>query len=204
MASSVPAVVAAQVAAQEEQTRIALLPIVVHSAESPDYLRNGLADMLSSRFEASGRFELIRIDEPEQATTEIRDARKRAEKVGAEYVLFGSFTQFGLGASLDMQCAPTTPGRTSKPLREIFVHSGSIGEVIPDLDDLVGKVTRYVSGGGVPPTGPPPQPGAPPATAVNEGELEELRLRVESLEARLGVVETTPVPASAAASDRIE
>ena len=63
--------------------------------------------------------------------------------MNAQFVLFGSFTRFGTGASLDVQCAATS-ATEAEPLREIFVHSGSIGDVIPDLDDLVGKVARFV------------------------------------------------------------
>jgi hypothetical protein len=67
-----------------------------------------------------------------------------AEKSDAAFVLFGSFTRFGTGASLDVHCASTRVESGRDPLREIFVHSGSIGDVIPDLDDLVGKVARFV------------------------------------------------------------
>jgi len=43
-----------------------------------------------------------------------------------------------------VQCAGTAAQGEEEPLREIFVHSGSIADVIPDLDDLVGKVARFM------------------------------------------------------------
>ncbi len=128
----------------EDRVRIALLPMVVHSAESPGYVRAGLADMLASRIERIRELEVVRIDETSAATTNLAKALKRARKADAEFVLFGSFTRFGTGASLDLQCAAVSEAAADEPLRQIFVHSGTIGDVIPDLDDLVGKVARFV------------------------------------------------------------
>jgi TolB-like protein len=131
-------------ASAEGTIRIALLPMVVHSAESPEYLRAGLSDMLASRLERVPDFEVVRVEDPKTATTQLSTALRVAEKFDAAFVLFGSFTRFGTGASLDVQCAGTRVESGRDPLREIFVHSGSIGDVIPDLDDLVGKVARFV------------------------------------------------------------
>jgi TolB-like protein len=128
----------------EDRVRIALLPMVVHSAENPNYVRRGLMDMMASRLERIRDLEVIRIDETSAATTNLEKALERARKVDAKFVLFGSFTRFGTGASLDVQCAAASENDSDEPLREIFVHSGSIGDVIPDLDDLVGKVARFV------------------------------------------------------------
>ena len=143
--------VAAPVSAQEivdvpptPPVRVVLLPMVVHSAEPPEYLREGLADMLSSRLERIEDFEVVRIDSRGAATTDPEKALEQAKAAGAEFVLFGSFTRFGTGASLDVQCAGVAARPGQRPLREIFVHSGSIGDVIPDLDDLIGKVARFV------------------------------------------------------------
>jgi len=160
------------------RVKIALLPIVVHSSEDPSYLRSGLSDMLVSRLDQAGLFDVQRIEDPSRATTSLEQAIKLGAATGAEFVLFGSFTRFGQGASLDMQCVSTrVTGAT--PLREIFVHSGSIGDVIPDLDELVGKVSRFavadyddraaVS-------------AAAPATAKARPSEAKLRRRVETLE----------------------
>jgi hypothetical protein len=168
-------------AQSEERPSIVLLPIVVHSSESPQYLRRGLADMMASRFEQGGLFRVIRIDDPALATTRIPVALEAAREVGGDFVLFGSFTRFGAGASLDMQAAATAVGEDGETLREIFVHSGSIGEVIPDLVDLVGKVTRFASTDYVPPA---PGSAVPAARAPSgsSGSVADLRKRVEALE----------------------
>ncbi len=158
--------------------KLLLLPIVVHSAEDPEYLRNGLADMLAARFSRIGTIELIRPKDRVDGTTDLDEALKRGRKVGADFVLFGSFTRFGQGASLDVQCAPTDDARARNPLREIFVHSGSIGEIIPDLDDLAGKVSRFALGENV-------SPAAPISSGFASGsaDLQDVLSRVEALEA---------------------
>ncbi|HEB89389.1 MAG TPA: hypothetical protein ENI85_07445 [Deltaproteobacteria bacterium] len=158
--------------------RLLLLPIVVHSAEDPEYLRNGLADMLSARFSRIGALEILRPGDPEAGTTDLEQALALGRQAGADYVLYGSFTRFGQGASLDVQCAPTTAGSDRKPLREIFVHSGSIGEIIPDLDELAGKVSRFARGEIVPSE-------APASHSVGVAAIERLSRRVDALEAEL-------------------
>lgn len=158
--------------------RLAILPIVVHSADDPTFLRQGLADMISSRIEQAGGFAVTRIDDLETATTRLDHAIESGRSVGADFVLFGSFTRFGTGASLDMQCVSTKKSFEGDPLREIFVHSGSIGEVIPDLDDLVGKVGRFAIHGFGAETD---VASGPPGT--NAGKVDsDLAARVEALE----------------------
>jgi TolB-like protein len=175
--------------AEQEPIRIAMLPIVVHSADDPIFLREGLADMLTSRLDQVGGFEIVHVEDVHLATTRLEDALPAGREAGAEFVLFGSFTRFGTGASLDMQCASTSPGSGKRPLREIFVHSGSIGEVIPDLDDLVGKVSRFAITGYSESTevAPTDNDGSGDLGTSDElgQELEDLHLRIESLEASL-------------------
>lgn len=130
----------------EAAPKLLLLPIVVHSAEDPTYLREGLSDMLTARLSRIGALELVALEANVQGTTQLARARELARRHGADYVLFGSFTRFGQGASLDVQCASSSPDGQRAPLREIFVHSGSIGDIIPDLDDLAGKVSRFAHG----------------------------------------------------------
>jgi TolB-like protein len=159
------------------EPKLLLLPIVVHSAEAPEYVRGGLADMLRARFARIGGVELLAEEDVDKGTSNLQEALKIARAVGADYVLFGSFTRFGKGASLDVQCAPAAGGPNQEPLREIFVHSGSIGEIIPDLDELAGKVTRFARGEIV--AGPSSVGSSP---SVPARELKELAGRVSALE----------------------
>jgi TolB-like protein len=167
-----------QAIAAEGTPKLLLLPIVVHSAEDPEYVRDGLADMLTARFSRIGGLELVRQRDADRGTTDRVEALKVARKAGADFVLYGSFTRFGQGASLDVQCSPTDESKGRAPLREIFVHSGSIGEIIPDLDDLAGKVSRFAKGENIS-SSVPVSEGVAPAASQN---LQELIDRIEALE----------------------
>ena len=102
--------------------RLLLLPVVVHSAEDPDYLRSGLSDMLASRFARIGALELVRGEIEGRGTTDPEAALELARKKGADYVLYGSFTRFGQGASLDVQCAPVNPAPDGRPQEQFGEH----------------------------------------------------------------------------------
>ena len=159
--------------ARAQDARIAILPVVVHTAApDPSYVSRGIADMLSARLEQLGGLEILRVDDPAAATTRLGPALEQGRRVGADYVLYGSFTQFGDGASLDIQCAPVAPVG-SGPDRSIFIQSGSVGEIIPKLDRLADMIARYVGGvedsdeGGA----------AAAAAAPDAAGLEDLRQR---------------------------
>ncbi len=169
-------------AAAAATTSIAMLPIVVHSADTqPGYLSSGLIEMLSSRLERSGDIHVVRI-ETQHAITLAEPALEAAADSGANYVLFGSFTQFGSGASLDVQCVPM-PGDGSdegKP-RRVFIQSGSVAEIIPQLNELAEKLRRYVLDGSSNEGNPLPvaSHGDEPVTAE---AFEDLLYRIDALE----------------------
>lgn len=171
------------------EPKLLLLPIVVHSSEDPEYLRNGLSDMLTARFSRIGGLKLIREDDLDSGTTDLEEALKLGRMAGADFVLYGSFTRFGQGASLDVQCSPTDKSKSRAPLREIFVHSGSIGEIIPDLDELAGKVSRFARGEIAAPAAPAAAGLASPAGPG----IQELIDRVAALEAAVAELLETDI-----------
>jgi TolB-like protein len=175
----------------EERRTVAILPVVVHALDDQAYLREGLADMLASRLGQQPGIGVVRVNDPAKATLDPAAARAAGQAVGAQWVLFGSFTRFGDGASLDVQCVPVAAPGNPDP-RSIFVQSGQIAELIPRLDGIAERVASHVMG----------RDGeAVRATARNVGraELDELRRRVDALERR-GTAPTPPVPAPGAAS----
>jgi len=157
--------------------RAALLPIAVHSAdEGSSYLSAGLAEMISARLEQSGGVSVVLVPGAAVATSEITKAIEAGKAAGVDFVVFGSFTQFGAGASLDMQAASVNAPPEAQA-RRIFVQAGTLGEIIPKLDDLAAKIARYMTAGA----------GATAAAAAgNEDpsgdDLEQLRQRVDRLE----------------------
>lgn len=192
VAVGLPLVVAAGASAAGTRIRVAVLPVVVHSLEQQDYLQSGIADMLATRLEQNAQLAVTRVSDRSQATLDVEAARGTARAAGADFVVFGSFTRFGDGASLDLRCIPTAGAKGDDP-RGVFVQAGSLGEIIPRLDEVAEKVGRYVSNGsaGTPDVAAGP-PGAAPARAPADvvlqdalSELDELRARVERLESAI-------------------
>jgi hypothetical protein len=173
---------AGQRAIAEDRAVVLLLPIVIHSMDQQQYLRDGLSDMLFSRLAREKRIAAIRATDPATATIDLEKARAHAAQLGAQYVVFGSFTHFGEGASLDLTCAPVEGGQGSP--RQVFVQSGTLGEIIPALDRLVDRMTVYVVEG----EAPERDAATVAAGAHNNGgnpgsvSLQDLLRRVEALE----------------------
>lgn len=176
-----------------ERVRIALLPVVVHSSESRDYLQQGLSDMLVARLGRDLRLAVIEVEDAAAATTDPAAARAAGSRADAAWVVFGSFTRFGEGASLDLQVARTAAGEEEP--RKVFAQAATLGALIPMLESVSDRVTGYVLGGAE------PEAVAADAGASGAGAVAELRRRVEALEravSDLGAArmpdEPTPVP----------
>jgi TolB-like protein len=176
------------------RARVAILPMVVNSTGDQEYLRTGLADMLASRLGRNPSLAVLRVDDPARATTDPKRAAQGGQELGAEFVVFGSFTQFGQGASLDVQCVEARSyGEDEDPTaRRIFVQSGTVGEIIPKLDETAEKIGRFVAGT-LPPVAAAPaaataNPGAAtaaPTAAASSSDLEEIRNRLDAIESYL-------------------
>jgi TolB-like protein len=176
-------------AGAEPRVKIAVLPVVVHALEEKDYLQSGIADMLATRLEQNAAVTVARVADATQATTDGEVARAAARAAGAEFVVYGSFTRFGDGASLDLRCLPVAGAQGEEP-KGVFVQAGKVGEIIPKLDEVADRVARYaLSGGTLPAVAAAPQgsPSAATPEAMGDAlsELDELRARVERLESAL-------------------
>ncbi|NRA09388.1 MAG: hypothetical protein HRU02_14645 [Myxococcales bacterium] len=184
-------VFALPVALRAEALQIVALPIVVHSSESdPRYVSEGLADMLSARLEQLRGVRVVIPGNSEPATVKLEEALALGRAAGGDYVIFGAFTQFGDGASLDVQCVPLREQSLERTLaaRRIFVQSGAIGEIIPKLDELVDRVAFYLNRrpveAGLAPVAASPAPPTPARGPEEDraAELRALRERVDALE----------------------
>lgn len=186
--------------AADARVPVAILPMVVNSLDGADHLRAGLVDMLASRLGRDPRLAVIRVTEPAAATRDPQAARATARAQGAAWVVFGSFTHFGKGASLDLQCVRVA--ETGDASRHVFAEAGDLGEIIPKLDPLAEKLVRHVLNG---PGAEPPaaSPGAP-----TRAELDALRRRVDALEgalraAQAGTSEPAPEGAGSDSGDGV-
>jgi TolB-like protein len=174
------------------EVRIVLLPVVVHAqGEETEYLSAGLSSMLAARLE---QYEGVTVVRPGEAPAEIegdREAVAAARAAGGEFVIYGAFTRFGDGASLDLRCAQVVElpdEEASPPSRRTFVHAGTLAEIIPKLDTLSEKVVRYVlsGSGGAPRIAASADAAAAPGNSQGQttlaAEIQELMRRVDALE----------------------
>jgi TolB-like protein len=191
----------------EQRVRMVILPVVVNrDSMDSSYVSQGLAEMLSARLEQIGGIEVIRIDDMAQATTRLAKAREAAKQVSGDYVLFGSFTQFGDGASLDVQCASLhSTGSEGESVRRVFIQSGTMGDIIPKLDRLVDKVAVFLKdAGAIEGSVDVAQGGDAEAAAQDSGEsadaIRQLRERIDALE-RVVYQKSAPDAADAAKLD---
>jgi TolB-like protein len=188
-AIALTAAIASASATAGERVRVALLPVVVHAADGHEYLQQGLADMLVSRLAREPHLAVIPIEDPKTATTDADAARKTAVANGADYVLFGSFTQFGEGASLDLACASVHDAKAEP--RKVYVHAEKMGALIPLLDGVAERVS-YAILDGRDPNGPKVASGPPgEGSAAADAEIADLRRRVDALERAVFDVGTT-------------
>jgi TolB-like protein len=177
-------ILAAPPLAHAESVKVAVLPVVIHTQDGHDYLQDGLGDMLRARLERVRGITVLRIDGPEATTSDAQAARELARTHGADFVVFGSFTQFGTGASLDMQCARVNGAGSGGEgdEREVFIHSGTPGEIIPQLDRLTEKLVRFALGGGSTDSTPAASERADGNAAANDAAIDALTRRIEALE----------------------
>jgi outer membrane protein insertion porin family len=185
-------------AASAERVRVALLPVVVHSSESREYLQQGLSDMLVARLGRDPRLAVIEVQEATAATNDVEAARAAARRAGGAWVVYGSFTRFGEGASLDLQVARADgDGEPQK----VFAQAATLGALIPMLDGVSERITARVLGGG---DGAAPGGADASAADAGGGEIAELRRRVEALERAVDQLGASRMPEEPKAAPAVQ
>jgi TolB-like protein len=168
---------------------VAVLPVVVHSSDGDtDYLSAGLSDMLSARLEQAGGIEIIELESAARATTKAQVAVEAARSVGAGFVVFGSFTQFGDGASLDLRAAQvdSVDSDGEPETHKVFVQSGTLGAIIPRLDDVAGRIVHFLRGNGGAPAASESGEAPPPSTSMADLESRVVALEKAMAEQQAG------------------
>ncbi|MBM4384152.1 MAG: hypothetical protein FJ091_12395 [Deltaproteobacteria bacterium] len=177
-------------ASAQEVARVAVLPVVIHSIEESAYLRAGISEMLTSRLSQQAGVSALRVDDASAATADADAARTAGRAAGASWVVYGSFTRFGEGASLDLRCIPVESAGSAGP-RSVFVHAGALSELIPRLDNVVTRMGAHIRGGAA-----AANAALPVAPTVDvQAELAALKSRIEALEAR-GATATAGSPST--------
>ena len=93
--------------AQDESVKIAITPFTVNAPEDMQYLKSGIQDMLETRLTHDNDVVVISEEKTALAMEGMQEpldenkAREIGQRLGADFVLFGSLTVFGSSASLD-------------------------------------------------------------------------------------------------------
>ncbi|SMC17220.1 Peptidoglycan-synthase activator LpoB [Desulfacinum hydrothermale DSM 13146] len=134
-------------ASQDAPKTVAIMPFKMNTPDSMRYLQDGVWDMLRTRIEDPGSVHVVdkaAIDKTAQSIGDLADsgaARGAAERLGADYVLFGSITSVGQAVSIDATISPvTSPGA---PIRLPF-QADTLDQLIPTINRLAQTVNRKV------------------------------------------------------------
>jgi len=145
-------------AAKGEKT-VAVLPFSVHSAESIDYVKQGIWDMLSSRIAVTDKIEVVSKDAVLQALKgkegkdlALQDIYGIGKKMNADFVVYGSITKFGNSISIDGKLVDIAANKSTVGL---FTQSQGMDEVIVKINDFARNIDNHILGT-VPPSFAPP------------------------------------------------
>ena len=152
-----------------EPQRVALLPFKINAEKNLTYLQNGIFDMLSSRLAEPGKVQVLSRGEIDNALAgaagpqDETAARNLGQKLGTDYVLYGSLTMFGDSLSIDAKMLDVTG---AKPPVAVFSQSPDVGGIIPAIDRFATDINARVFDRGTPgaavaatPVPAAPQPG---------------------------------------------
>lgn len=141
---------AAQPLLAKEKNVVAVVPFAVNSAENIDYIRQGIADMLSSRISISDKIEVVSRDAVQKALQEkgkkaltLNDVYGLGGKFGADYVIWGSITKFGSILNIDGKLLDVAAKK------QAVTFSGqcpTMDDVMPKINDFASKVEIQILG----------------------------------------------------------
>jgi TolB-like protein len=128
---------------------VAILPFKINADRDMNYLRDGVADMLSSRLHKAGEVEVLNRQVVEKAlppgSAVLTDdsARDLARRLGADFVLFGSLTALGNSISMDAKMVDASGGR---PTLSFFEQSEDAGGIITKINAMAADINREMFG----------------------------------------------------------
>lgn len=134
----------------KEKNAVAVLPFTVNSAENIDYVRQGVADMLSSRISVSDKIEVIGKD---VIQTAMRDAGGKdltasdvyglGKKLNVDFVVWGGITKIGNNLNIDGKMFDIA---ANKQAVTIFAQCPSMDDVIPKINEFASKIETHILG----------------------------------------------------------
>jgi TolB-like protein len=148
-------------AAKAEKT-VAVLPFSVHSAESIDYVKQGIWDMLSSRIAVTDKIAVVSKDSVLQAMRgkegkdlALQDIYGLGKKMNADFVVYGSITKIGNSMSIDGKLVDIAANKSTVSL---FTQTQGMDEVILKINDFARNIDNHILGTVPPSFAPSPAP----------------------------------------------
>jgi len=132
---------------------VAVLPFEVHSEKPLAYLESSLADLLSTRLEASGRVQVVQsvtvretlIAWPGEKTEDV--LRRIARELKADWVVVGSLTELAGHYSLDVR---VTPVESKVSTSTMVLAAQGDDELLDRVNELAGRILGIVERGAAP------------------------------------------------------
>ena len=136
--------------AAQQPLRVAVLPFTVHSAEDLSYLRNGVWDIISTRIIVEGAVEVVEKSLVERFFADLRgaeiadqEARWLGNRVGADYVVYGSITKVGEYISLDAKVVHV-PG--TRPTSSAYAQHEGMDDVMIKVGTFAQDISNRIRG----------------------------------------------------------
>lgn len=134
---------AAAASAQEDAVKIAVFPFEVNADEDLNYLNDSLPELLRDRLSEAG-FQLVGADAVAKALADsgatslnLDQARQLALATGANYALYGTFSQLGEALSLEAQFVDAFGLDSAVP---VFSNKDGLINLLPLVDEVVAQV----------------------------------------------------------------
>jgi len=149
--AQVPAAAGEPAASAPDAIRVlvAVTPFRIHSAQPLGYLEQSLANLLSSRLEASGRIlvvdsVIVREALVDYAAGELSGValRRLALELGADYVVSGSLTELAGHFSLDVQVTPVESDAASET---IVFTAASEDQLLDRVNELADRLVANLA-----------------------------------------------------------
>jgi len=170
-------------------SKVLIVPFNIHSDKDLSFLQDGIKDMLSTRLAYEDKVVRFSNEEVRQAVDEMAGTISEqtvlalGEKLGADYVIFGSLTVLGDSSSTDARCVDVH----QKKAMVTFNQSGNnLGDVISHIDRFAKQINETIFGRA-------PTADKPSSPAVTKEPAESYRKHPETLlQKEIGGYSQTP------------
>lgn len=135
-------------AAAAKETKVVLFEFDVNSKEDLGYLKSGISALLPSRLSVPEKITVIEnyllqkelAKSPKKTLTNLTAV---SEKLGADFMVFGSITKLGENISIDASLVDLLNDKKSTP---VFIQSIGMDNMIPEINNLAKKIKALIRG----------------------------------------------------------